>query len=153
MPPTQPGSSIMPGKVNPVMCEMVLQVAAQVHGHDAAIVLACRDGHFELNTMMPLMAHNLLESVRLLSNAARTFADRCIAGLQADQERCQQLVEQSLAMCTALAPLIGYDAAAAIAKEAHATGKTVRQLAIEKNILDQASLEEAFDPRAMTEPR
>ncbi|HUU84091.1 MAG TPA: class II fumarate hydratase [Phycisphaerae bacterium] len=152
LPATQPGSSIMPGKVNPVMCEMVVQVAAQVHGNDAAIALGCRESYLELNVAMPMMAHNLLESIRLLANAARTFADHCIAGLEADEQRCADLVEQSLAMCTSLAPLIGYDAAAAIAKEAHATGKTVRQVALERKVLDEARLDQALNPRSMTEP-
>src|SRR5690606_19400405 len=118
IPATQPGSSIMPGKVNPVMSEMVLQVCAQVIGNDATIAWGNAVGStFELNVMMPVMAYNLLQSVSLLATASRVFADRCVAGLEADRERCESLVEQSLAMCTSLAPLIGYDEAAAIAKE------------------------------------
>jgi len=152
LPETQPGSSIMPGKVNPVMCEMVIQVAAQVHGNDAAIAMGCRDGHFELNVMMPMMAHNLLESIRLLTSACRVFADRCVAGIEADEQRCRELIERSLAMCTSLVPHVGYDAAAAIAKEAYATGKTVRQVAREKRILDDTALDKALDPWSMTEP-
>ena len=150
---TQPGSSIMPGKVNPVMSEMVIQVAAQVIGQDVALTLGARDSIFELNIMMPLMAHNLLESIRLLSAAARVFADRCVADLEANTERCEELIEQSLAMCTSLAPLIGYDQAAAIAKEAFATGKTVRQVALDKKALSEAELNNALDPRSMTEPK
>jgi fumarate hydratase class II len=152
VPSTQPGSSIMPGKVNPVMSEMVVQVASQVIGNDVAISLGGRDSTFELNVMMPMMTHNLLESIRLLSAAARTFADRCVAGLQANTERCEQLVEQSLAMCTSLAPLIGYDAAAAIAKEAFQTGQTVRQVASAKTKLTAEQLSQALDPHRMTEP-
>jgi len=152
LPSTQPGSSIMPGKVNPVMCEMVIQVAAQVIGNDAAVTLACRDGHFELNVMMPLMTHNLLESVRLLSSAARVFTDRCVSGIEANEERCAELIEGSLAMCTSLAPLVGYDKAAAIAKEAFATGKTVRQVALEQKVLSDAELNKALDPMSMTRP-
>ena len=152
LPATQPGSSIMPGKVNPVMCEMVIQVAAQVYGYDAAIAMGCRDGQFELNTMMPMMAYNLLESIRLLSNAARTFTDRCVAGIEANEDRCRELIEQSLAMCTALAPIIGYDRAAAIAKEAHETGRTVREIARAHKVLDEAKLNEVLDARSMTEP-
>jgi fumarate hydratase class II len=152
IPETQPGSSIMPGKVNPVMSEMVIQVAAQVIGNDMTITTCCRDGYFELNVMMPVMAHNLLESIRLLSNAARVFADRCVRGIEPDRERCEQLIEQSLAMCTSLAPLIGYDNAAAIAKEAYAKGKTVRQVAMEKGVLSEPELNAALDPRSMTEP-
>ncbi|MCH7526410.1 MAG: class II fumarate hydratase [Planctomycetes bacterium] len=152
IPAIQPGSSIMPGKVNPVMSEMVAQVAAQVMGNDLAVTLACRESYFELNVGMPVMAHNLLESIRLLASAARVFADRCVKGIEADAERCEELVEQSLAMCTSLAPLIGYDQAAAIAKEAFAKGKTVRQVALEKKVLSEAELNKALDPRAMTEP-
>ncbi len=152
IPPTQPGSSIMPGKVNPVMSEMLIQVAAQVIGNDTAITLGCRDGHYELNTMMPMLAHNLLESIRLLSNAVRVFTERCVKGIEADPQRCQAMIEQSLAMCTSLAPRIGYDRAAAIAKEAYRTGKTVRQIALDQNVLDETSLREALDPRSMTGP-
>jgi fumarate hydratase class II len=152
IPATQPGSSIMPGKVNPVMCEMVLMVAAQVIGNDTAIMIGCRDGHFELNTMMPLMAHNLSESVRLLTAAAWTFAARCVAGIEADAERCEQMVERSLAMCTSLAPHIGYDQAAAIAKEAYESGRTVREVAAEQGVLDKKKLAQVLDPKAMTQP-
>ena len=152
IPETQPGSSIMPGKVNPVMSEMVVMVAAQVIGNDAAVTVGCRDGHYELNVMMPMMAHNLLESVRLLTSAANVFADRCVAGIEANQERCGELVEQSLAMCTSLAPLIGYDNAAAIAKEAFKTGKTVREVALEKGVLGEDELAKALDAMGMTEP-
>ncbi|MEE9293794.1 MAG: class II fumarate hydratase [Phycisphaerae bacterium] len=152
IPVTQPGSSIMPGKVNPVMSEMVIQVAAQVMGNDLAVTMGCRESFFELNVGMPLIAHNLLESIRLLAAAARVFADRCVDGIEADVERCQQLIEQSLAMCTSLAPLIGYDAAAAIAKEAFSQNKTVRQVALEKKVLTEAELDKALDARHMTEP-
>lgn len=152
IPPTQPGSSIMPGKVNPVMSEMVIQVAAQVMGNDTAVMVGCRDGYLELNVMMPLMAHNCLESIRLLSAAAKHFAEKCVEGIEADAKRCEELVEQSLAMCTSLAPDIGYDNAAAIAKEAYNTGKTVRQVARERKVLDDQRLAEVLDPRSMTEP-
>jgi len=154
IPATQPGSSIMPGKVNPVMSEMVLQVAAQVIGNDATVAWAAAMGStFELNVMMPVMAYNLLQSIDLLSNAARVFADRCVAGLEANRERCESLVEQSLAMCTSLAPLVGYDKAAEIAKESFKTGKTVRQIAIERKVLPEAELKKALDPLRMTEPQ
>src|SRR5690606_38311909 len=119
IPATQPGSSIMPGKVNPVVSEMLIQVCAQVMGNDHAVSIACRDSIFELNVMMPVMARNLLESIRLLATGARVFTDRSIAGLEPNVERCQELIEHSLAMCTSLAPAIGYDSAAAIAKEAY----------------------------------
>jgi fumarate hydratase class II len=155
IPATQPGSSIMPGKVNPVMSEMALQVAAQVIGNDATIAFAGSGlgSSFELNVMMPVMAHNLLESIHLLSRAARVFADRCIAGLQANSERTQSMVEQSLAMCTTLAPKIGYDKAAEIAKESFKTGKTVREIAREKKLLPEAELAQTLDPKRMTLPQ
>lgn len=152
IPATQPGSSIMPGKVNPVMSEMLVQVAAQVIASDTAVMLGARDSVFELNMMMPLIAHNLLESIRLLTAAIRVFAERCVAGIEANVDRCGELVEQSLAMCTSLAPRIGYDAAAAIAKEAYLTGKTVRQVAEARGLLPQGELDSILDPRAMTEP-
>ena len=155
IPATQPGSSIMPGKVNPVMSEMVLQVAAQVIGNDATITYAASPigSTFELNVMMPVMAYNLIQSIELLSSAARVFADRTVAGLEANRERCESLVEQSLAMCTSLAPLIGYDKAAEIAKESFRSGKTVRQVARERKLLSDADLDKALDPRRMTAPR
>jgi fumarate hydratase class II len=152
IPAAQPGSSIMPGKVNPVMSEMLIQVCGQVIGNDAAVTAGCHQSFFELNVGMPLMAHNLLESIRLLSNAARVFADRCVAGIEADKERCAELIEGSLAMCTSLAPKIGYDKAAAIAKEAFATGKTIRQVAKEQKALPDAELDKTLDPMSMTRP-
>jgi fumarate hydratase class II len=157
LPETQPGSSIMPGKVNPVMCEMLIQVCAQVIGNDTAVTLAARESFFELNVAMPLMVHNLLESIRLLSSAVRVFGSRCVSGIEAQAKRCEDLIEGSLAMCTSLAPLIGYDAAAAIAKLAHKTGKTVRQIAQEqiragKIHLTEAQLTEALNPKDMTMP-
>jgi fumarate hydratase, class II len=154
IPATQPGSSIMPGKVNPVMSEMLLQVAAQVVGNDATITWAGAMGStFELNVMMPVMAYNVLQSIELLSTASRVFADRCVAGLEADRQRCESLVEQSLAMCTSLAPLIGYDKAAEIAKESFKTGKTVRRVALDRKLLSEAELNRALDPRRMTQPQ
>ena len=153
IPATQPGSSIMPGKVNPVMSEMVLQVAAQVVGNDATIAYGNALGStFELNVMMPVMAYNLMQSIELLGRAARVFAYRCVVGIEAERERCESLVEQSLAMCTSLAPLIGYDGAATIAKESFKTGKTVRKVARERRVLEDAKLDAALDPRAMTRP-
>jgi fumarate hydratase class II len=146
LPGTQPGSSIMPGKVNPVMCEMLMQVCAQVIGHDTAITVAATHGNFELNVMMPLIAHNLLESITLLANGAQVFARRCVAGLEANRDHCQSQIEQSLAMSTALAPLIGYDRAAEIAKKAYVTGKTVREVAAEMSGLAPEVLARALDP-------
>ena len=155
IPSTQPGSSIMPGKVNPVMSEMVLQVAAQVVGNDATIAFAGSGlgSTFELNVMMPVMSYNLLQSIELLGRAARVFADRTVAGIEANRERCESLVEQSLAMCTSLAPLVGYDKAADVAKESFRTGKTVRQVAAERRLLSDADLKRAMDARRMTEPQ
>ena len=152
LPETQPGSSIMPGKVNPVMCEMLIQVCAQVIGNDTAITFACRESYFELNVGMPLMTHNLLESIRLLSSGVRVFTDRCVSGIEANEKRCAELIEGSLAMCTSLAPKIGYDNAAAIAKEAYSSGKTVRQVVKEKKVLSDAELNKALDPMSMTKP-
>jgi fumarate hydratase class II len=144
----------MPGKVNPVMSEMMMQVAAQAVGADATIAWAAALGsNFELNVMMPVMAFNLLQSIELLAQAARVFADKCAAGLAADSQRCAELVEQSLAMCTSLAPVIGYDKAADIAKESLKTGKTVRSVAAERKVLGDAELNKALDPLRMTRPQ
>ncbi len=152
LPPVQPGSSIMPGKVNPVLCESLMQVCAQVIGNDAAITLGGLSGNFELNVMMPVMIHNLLGSIALLAGAARQFDHGCVKGLDADRQRCASLVEESLAMCTALVPAIGYDRAAQIAKEAYRSGRTVRQIALEQQILPAQELERLLDPLPMTEP-
>ncbi len=152
LPPVQPGSSIMPGKVNPVMAESLMQVCAQIVGNDATITLGGLSGNFELNVMMPVMAHNLLSSIALLAAGATQFSNRCVKGLQANRERCESLVEESLAMCTALAPVIGYDSAAQIAKEAYQNGRTVRQVANEQQILPAEELDRLLDPRPMTEP-
>lgn len=152
LPATQPGSSIMPGKVNPVMCEMVIQVGAQVIGNDAAVAFAGTFGYFELNTMLPVAAHNLLQAIELLTNASRVSANRCILGIEADKEKCEGYIEQSLAMCTALAPEIGYDNAAKIAKTAYATGRTVREIAMEKSGLSKEKIDLLLDPKNQTEP-
>jgi len=140
LPELQPGSSIMPGKVNPVVPESVLMVCAQVIGHDATIVWCGAAGNFELNTMMPLIAWNLLDSIDLLSACSRNFAVRCIADLSVDRKRSEALIEQSLAMATLLAPEIGYDKAASIAKRAADTGRTVREVATEMSGLDPVRL-------------
>ena len=152
LPETQPGSSIMPGKVNPVIAESVLMAAAQVIGNDLTITIGGQAGILELNLMMPVMAHNILESIRLLAASATNLSERCILGIQANKERCNELVEKSLAMCTALAPEIGYDAAASIAEEAYKTGQTVRQIATAKKILPPKRLREILDPLRMTKP-
>jgi fumarate hydratase, class II len=153
LPATQPGSSIMPAKVNPVMCEMLMQVCAQVIGNDTAITVSATHGNFELNVMMPVIAHNLLQSISLLATGSEIFTRRCIEGLQADRAKCESNIEQSLAMCTALAPLLGYDKAADIAKKAYATNRTVREVARELSGLDEATLSKALDPFSQTEPR
>jgi fumarate hydratase, class II len=150
LPELAPGSSIMPGKVNPVMSEMLVMVAAQVVGQDATVAWSGAGGHLELNAMIPVMAVNVLSSVELIASGARLFADRCVAGLEADRERCASLLEQSLGMATALVPRLGYDLAAAIARESVASGKTVRQLCVEKAVLPAAELTALLDPRAMT---
>jgi fumarate hydratase, class II len=151
IPSLQPGSSIMPGKVNPVIPESVLMVAAQVVGNDAAITLAGMSGVFELNVMMPLIAYDLLQSIEILANASRLLAEKCVEGIEANRERAEELVERSLAMVTALVPKIGYDAAAEIAKESMRTGRTVRELCREKQVLPEAELAEALDPWGQTE--
>jgi fumarate hydratase class II len=152
LPATQPGSSIMPGKVNPVMCEMLLQVCAQVQGNDAAITFSGSFGNFELNVMLPVMAHNLLQSIELLAKACEVFARRCVAGLEADREKCNSNLELSLSNCTVLAPVIGYDKAAKIAKVAFQTNRTVRQVALEISGLDKARLDQLLDPARQTAP-
>lgn len=141
LPSLQPGSSIMPGKINPVIPEVVIQVAAQVIGNDAAITIGGQWGFFELNTMLPLIAHNLLQSIELLGNSARLFAEKCIDGIDANRERCRAGIEQSLALATYLVPTIGHDRASAISKEAYATGKTIRELVLEKGLLSEADFD------------
>jgi fumarate hydratase class II len=152
LPETQPGSSIMPGQVNPVICESVMQVCARVIGNDATVTWAAANGNFELNVMMPVLAHSMLESLRLLANVTNVFREKCIVGIQANQERCAELVEYSMAMVTSLAPIIGYDKAAEIAKESAKTGKTVREICREKQILPESELNAALDPVSMTFP-
>jgi fumarate hydratase class II len=152
LPALQPGSSIMPGKVNPVIPESVMMLCATVMGHDVAINMGGQHGNFELNTMMPMMADHLLESIRLLSNGSRVLVDRCVRGIEANEERAKSFIEDSLAMCTALVPIIGYDAASEIAKEAWASGKTVRQVAQEKGVLSSKELERVLDPARLTKP-
>ncbi|HXV72371.1 MAG TPA: class II fumarate hydratase [Acidimicrobiia bacterium] len=147
----QPGSSIMPGKVNPVMSEMMMMVAAQVVGNDATITWSGASGNFELNVMMPVIAHNLLESVELLANAASTFAEKCVDGLEANETRARDLVERNAIIVTALNPHIGYDNGARIAKEAVATGRSVRELVLEAGLMSEAELDEALDLKGMTE--
>lgn len=150
--PVQPGSSIMPGKVNPVIAESLIQVCLWVVGADLTVTLCGLQSFFELNVGMPLMGAQMVESAQMLAAASRNFADACVKGIEADRERCESLVEQSLAMCTPLAPVIGYDKAAEIAKKAYKEGKTVREVAREVSGLSDKQLDEIFNLRALTEP-
>jgi fumarate hydratase class II len=154
LPDRQPGSSIMPGKVNPVMSESLMQVAARVLGNDQTVVFGgAAGGQFQLNIMMPVMGYATLESIRLLAAATRAFVDFCVEGLEANPEACAAAVEKSLSMVTSLNPLIGYEKAARLVKEAFATGKTIRELCREQGILPETTLSEALDPMRMTQPR
>ena len=152
LPETQPGSSIMPGKVNPVIAESVTMVCARVIGNDLTVTVGGQAANFELIVMLPVMAYNLLQSIELLSTASHNFAVKCIDGIQANEERCRSLIEESLAMCTALAPEIGYEAAAKLAKDAYKAGKTVRQTAKEQKVLSEKRLTQLLDPWRMTKP-
>ncbi|MFC1515875.1 class II fumarate hydratase [Thermodesulfobacteriota bacterium] len=140
IPSLQPGSSIMPGKVNPVIPEAVLQVAAQVMGNDTTITLAGQSGNFELNVMLPVIAYNLLQSIDLIASAAETFSEKCISGITANRETCASTIEKSLALVTYLVPHVGYDTATSIAATAHKTGKTIREIVLEENILTEDEL-------------
>ena len=151
LPAVQPGSSIMPGKVNPVICESVLMVCVQVIGNDAAITVGGQSGNFEINLMMPIIAYDLLQSISLLANASTNLAKQCVDGLKATAKG-PEMVERGLAICTSLAPIIGYDAAANLAKEAAKTGKTIREVAREKTKLTEAELDKILDPSLMCEP-
>jgi fumarate hydratase class II len=154
LPTRQPGSSIMPGKVNPVLCESMMQVAARVMGNDQTITISgAGGGQFQLNIMMPVMCQTTLESIHLLSQGINAFVDFCAADMEANIEACESFVEKSLSMCTSLNPHIGYERAAKLAKEAFKTGKTIRELCIEQEILPLDTLEEALDAMRMTEPQ
>ena len=152
LPAVQPGSSIMPGKVNPVMSEALMMVSARVAGNHTTVTIAGSRGNFELNVMLPVIAHSLLESITLLAGASRAFADRCVAGIEANEERARELLDRNPAIATALNPYIGYDAAAKVAKEAAAEGKAVRDVVRARGLLDEETLGEALDVRGMTEP-
>jgi fumarate hydratase class II len=152
LPAVQPGSSIMPGKVNPVIAESLIQAAAQVVANDAAIAVGGLLGHFQLNAMQPLIARNLLEQIQLLTNGATIFTDRLISGLEPDRERIASLVEESLSLATALAPHVGYERAAEIAKRASVEGKRVREIARQERLLPDDELDRILDPRRQTEP-
>jgi fumarate hydratase, class II len=150
LPSLQPGSSIMPGKVNPVMCEMMMMVCAQITGNDAAITISNQHGNFELNVMLPVIAHNLLQSIALLGNASRLLADKAIAGFTINQERIEGLLDKNPILVTALNPVIGYDKAASIAKKAYAEGRALTDVAAEMTNLPRAKLDELLDPAKMT---
>ncbi|MBI2917378.1 MAG: aspartate ammonia-lyase [Chloroflexi bacterium] len=152
LPPVQPGSSIMPGKVNPVIAEMMDMVAFQVVGNDLAVSLAVQGGQLDLNVMTPVIAHNLFTSMDLLRNGVRVFTERCVAGITANAEHCRELAERSLGLATALSPYIGYEGAVRVAQEAQARGVTVRQVVLEKGLLSREQLDAAFDLRRLTEP-
>jgi fumarate hydratase, class II len=151
LPELQKGSSIMPGKVNPVIPEVVTQVAAQVIGNDAAITVGGLQGHFELNVFVPLLARNLLDSIKLLASASRLFAERCVEGIEANRETCERYAELTLSAATALNPYIGYDKATEIVKEAASSGRPLREVAREAGV-DEQTLDEALDYRRMAKP-
>ena len=151
LPDLQPGSSIMPGKVNPVIPEMVMQVAAQVVGNDATVTWAAANGNFELNVMMPVLVQNLLQSIELLAAAASGLRNRCVAGITANEERASELVERNVIVVTALNPHIGYDNGALVAKEALATGRSVRDVVLDRGLLSEDELDAVLDLRRMTE--
>ncbi len=157
LPDLQPGSSIMPGKVNPVLCEAVCQVVAQVVGNDAAVAWGGADGNFELNVMLPVIARNMLESIRLIANVSRVFADRCIAGIEANVERCREYAESSPSIVTPLNHYVGYDEAGKIAKQALAERKTIREVVIERGhvpgAISEEKLDEVLDVLSMTTPK
>ena len=153
LPTVQPGSSIMPGKVNPVMAEMLNMVSFQVIGNDLTIAMAAQAGQLELNVMMPIINYNLLQSLEIFRNAVRVFTEKCIKGIKADRARCKELAEKSIGLATVLNPFIGYEKAAAVAKEAVATGKTIREIVLEKRILSKKEIDKILDPMAMTRPR
>jgi fumarate hydratase class II len=151
LPELQKGSSIMPGKVNPVIPEVVTQVSAQVIGNDTAITLGGMQGHFELNVFVPLLARNLLESVKLLAAASRLLSEKCVDGIEANREACERYAELTLSAATALNPYIGYDAAAEIVKQAAASGRSLREIARERGVAEDV-LDRALDYRAMAKP-
>lgn len=153
IPSTQPGSSIMPGKVNPVMSEMLVQASIYVQGMSNVVAICGRDGHFELNVTIPLIAKALLDSITVLSNGSKVFAERCVDGIEANRERCDELVGRSLMLVTALNPYIGYDNAARIAKKAFVENKTLREVVLEEGLMDAVELDKALDPLDMIRPK
>ena len=153
LPPLQPGSSIMPGKVNPVMPEVVNQVCYEIIGSDVTVTMAAEAGQLELNAMEPIMAFNLLKSLRLLTNVCRTFANLCVKGIVADRERCRRMVEGSIGIVTALNPVLGYERSASVAREALTTGASVYELVLAKGWLSKEALDDTLSPEKMTHPR
>ena len=152
LPAVQPGSSIMPGKVNPAMAEMLNMVCFQVIGNDLTVAMAAQAGQLELNVMMPVINYNLLQSLEILKNGVKAFTERCVKGIKADKARCREFAEKSVGLATILNPFIGYEKAAVIAKEAVITGKTIREIVLEKGILSKKEIDKIFNPMAMTRP-
>src|SRR5262249_12343600 len=153
LPANEPGSSIMPGKVNPTQCEAITMVCARVMGNDVAIGIAGASGNFELNVFKPVIIYSLLQSIRLLGDASASFVDHCVAGLEPDQRRVDELLHRSLMLVTALSPVIGYDAAAKVAKTAHARGITLRDAALELGVIDGEAFDRAVRPEEMISPK
>ncbi|MHA1546161.1 MAG: lyase family protein, partial [Alphaproteobacteria bacterium] len=153
LPANEPGSSIMPGKVNPTQCEALTMVCAQVMGNHTTITIAGAQGHLELNVFKPVMIYNLLQSIRLIGDAAVSFTDNCVVGIEPDRARITELVDRSLMLVTALAPKIGYDNATKVAKTAHANGTTLREEALALGFVTGAEFDEIVRPEAMTGPR
>ncbi len=152
LPTLQPGSSSMPAKVNPVVCEAVMMVCAQVIGNDSTVLVCAQHGNFQLNTMMPVLAYNILQSIDILSNATSSFARLCVSGISAHMERCRSYAERSLAVVTAVAPVVGHDAAADIVARALREDRGLREVARETRVLSEGDVERVFDLMAMTRP-
>lgn len=152
LPEMQPGSSIMPGKVNPVMAEVMNQVCFQVIGCDTVVTLAAEAGQLELNVMEPVLAHNLFTAIDVMTNGVNLFTERCVRGITANKERCERMVAECAGVVTALNPIIGYENASWVAREAVSSGKTVRELVLERGLLDAETLDRLLTPRALTEP-
>jgi aspartate ammonia-lyase len=152
LPAVQPGSSIMPAKVNPVIAEVTNQVGFHILGNDLAVTMAAQAGQLELNVFQPVLLYNMLQSIEILGNVARTLKDRCIVGIKANKERCAKMVEENVGVVTALVPYIGYQHSCDIAKEARATGKSVRALVVEKGFMTEKELNHVFAPSRVTRP-
>jgi len=148
----EPGSSIMPGKINPAICEVVNMVCHQVIGNDTTITLSCMSGNLELNTHMPIIGHNIIESIEILTNASKTFADKCISGITANKETCEAYAAMSPSLATALNPYLGYDKVALLVKESLKTNKSVKELVLEKKLMSKKELDRVLDPKKLTRP-